>query len=51
MIKNGKNGMVHTESGKQEESQRSNPNITHSLILQISYSEFCGVILFLHNNL
>ena len=38
-----KNGKLHTGSGKQEESQRSNPNITHSLILQISYSEFCDV--------
>jgi len=39
-----KNEKVHTGSGKQEESQRSNPNVSHSLILQIWFSEFCDAL-------
>jgi len=43
-----KNGMLHTGRGKQKERQRSKSHISHSLILQISYREFCGALLFLH---
>jgi len=39
-----KNGMIRTGSGKQEESQRSNPNIGHSWILQICFCEFCDAL-------
>jgi len=46
-----KNGMLHTGSGKQEESQRSKPNRSHSLISHICYYEFSFIVshtFFLH---